>query len=80
MTRRKIEDFINNILVTQFEIDAGIIKSSASLRSDLKLVDSDISDIAMDLEDEYNIGIPEVEEDRWRTVKNIVDYIETKIK
>jgi len=80
MTRRKIEDFINNILVTQFEIDAGIIKSSASLKSDLKLVDSDISDIAMDLEDEYNIGIPEVEEVRWRTVKNIVDYIETKIK
>jgi acyl carrier protein len=83
MTRKKIEDFINKTLITgcEFEVEADKIKPSTSLRSKEGLhIDADgISNLAMYLEEEYNIRIPEAIEDRWHTIKDVVDYIEAKV-
>jgi acyl carrier protein len=80
MTRTGIENTLNRLLIEEFEVEPSKITPSASLKADLKLGDSDKSDLAISLEDDLEIRIPEHDEDKWITVKNVVDYLEAKVK
>ena len=80
MDRTRIEDLLNRILINDFETEAHKVKPSARLLKDLDMAKEDVSDLAITLEDDLDIRIPADDESKWRTVKDVVDYIEGKVK
>lgn len=68
-------DKIINIIAEQFNKDAEEIKLEMNLTDDLKADSLEIFDLVMTLEEEFGIEIADEDIDKFKTVKDIVDYI-----
>lgn len=71
MTFEKIAELIAN----QLGIDKDSITEDSRLLEDLKADSLDVVEMIMDLEQEYNIEIPDEELPKIKTVGDIVRYI-----
>lgn len=76
-SRNEIERRVIHILECFEKIDPNKLSPYASL-VDLGLDSLDCVEIAMSLEDEFSIEIPDNESDKIKTVNGIVDYFLTK--
>jgi len=56
--------------------DEDVIESDANLKDDLEMDDIDLVEMAMTLEEEFDIDIPEEKLNEFRTVQDVVDFIE----
>ena len=69
---------VRDIISKQLDIDAGTIKMDSRLIDDLKADSLDIVKLIMDLEQEFNIEIPDEELPKVQTVADIVGYLDKK--
>lgn len=70
---------IRKILADQLEIDEESITMESDLVEDLKADSLAIVELIMDLEQEFDMEIPDEELPRVKTVKDVVTYIEKNV-
>ena len=71
MVLEKIIDIISE----QLELDKSVIKESSTLEGDLGAGSLDLIDLAMSIEDEFNIEIPQEEAEKIVTVGDAAEAI-----
>lgn len=69
---------IIKILANQLGFDPSEIKPESLLKADLYADELDDVEIVIELEEEFNIEIPDAGSDKWNTVQDILDYMEGK--
>lgn len=71
---------VRNIIADQLEIDdVESITMDTSLMNDLEADSLDAVEIMMELEDEFNLTIPDEDAEKFKNIGDIVRYIENKI-
>jgi acyl carrier protein len=71
---------VRNIIADQLEIDdVESITMDTSLMNDLDADSLDAVEIMMELEDEFNLTIPDEDAEKFKNIGDIVRYIENKI-
>jgi len=76
MVFEKVQDIISS----QLGIGKDTIKIESRLVDDLKADSLDVVELVMDIEQEFDIEIPDEELPKVTVVKDIVDYIEANKK
>ena len=71
---------IRKILADQLEIEESEITMASNLVEELNADSLDIVELIMDLEQEFDISIPDEDLPKVVAVKDIVGYIETQVK
>ncbi len=67
---------IKQIISEQFSISEDLISENTVLLEDLDADSLDLIDLAMSLEDEFGAEVPDEELENFKTVGDIVKYIE----
>jgi acyl carrier protein len=75
MTFEKVKE----ILMEELGLE-DTIKLSNNLKDDLDADSLDLAEVVINLEDVFEIEIPEEDYPKFKTVKDIVDFIDSKIK
>ncbi len=70
---------VSNILAEQFDIDESEITMDTDLVNGLNADSLDFVDLIMSLEDEFSVEFPEDQADSFKTVGDVVNYIEKEI-
>ena len=78
MANQKIFDKVKPIIVEQLGVKEEEVKPEAKLVDDLGADSLDNVELVMALEEEFDLEIPDEDAEKIITVKNIVDYIESK--
>lgn len=73
-------DKVKSLIVSQLNIKEDKIKPNCLIVEDLGADSLDVVEMLMTLEDEFNISVTDDEALKLKTVQQIVDLIETKIK
>ena len=73
-------DKIIDIISEQLELDKSVIKETSLLVDDLGAGSLDIIDLAMSIEDEFKIELPDDELDKIKTIGELAKYVESHIK
>lgn len=71
---------LRSIIVEIKDIPEEDIKLESNFADDLEADSLDIVEMLMLLEEKYDIQIPEEDAAKLKTVKNAVDYIESRLK
>lgn len=71
-------DKIREIIARQLDLDIDSIKPDSNLIDDLKADSLDIVEMIMDLEQEFDVEIPDEELPKVQTVADIVKYLENR--
>lgn len=69
-------DQVRDIIAKQLDIDPSTITMESRLIEDLKADSLDVVELIMDLEQEFDIEIPDEELPKVRTVGDIITYVE----
>ncbi|MBQ8943844.1 MAG: acyl carrier protein [Clostridia bacterium] len=72
-------DKVKKIFSEQLEVDKSIITPEASITSDLGADSLDLIDLAMSIEDEFEIELSDDAIEHIKTVGDMVSYIEDRI-
>jgi acyl carrier protein len=76
----KIFEKIRKIIGEHLEIeDIESIKPETSLMKDLEADSLDAVEVMMDIEDEFDIKIPDEDAENFKNINDIVDYVKGKI-
>ena len=67
---------VQKIICEQLEIDRHLVTDDASISGDLGADSLDLVDLAMSIEEEFNIEVPDDALDNVRTVSDIVKFID----
>ena len=73
-----VEEKVKQIIVEQLGVDEGQVDSTASFVDDLGADSLDIVELVMAFEEAFNLDIPDEDAEKIATVKDAVDYIESK--
>lgn len=69
---------ITEIIVNDFHIKAENVTAETSLKDDLNLDSLDSVELVMALEDKFNVSIPDSDAMSFKTVGDVVNYIEAQ--
>ena len=69
-------DKLKTIIIEEFEIEEELITMTTSLTDELDIDSLDLVDLVMELEDEFEIEFPEDKIDDFKTVGDVINYIE----
>ena len=75
MEFEKLQQIIADVL----SVDVDEITEQTTFKDDLGADSLDVFQIIMAVEEAFNIGIPDEEAEKFRTVRDIVDYVEARI-
>lgn len=67
---------VKEVLVEQLDVDEELVTSEASVTDDLGADSLDLVDLVMELENEFDVEIPDEDIQNIKTVGDIVSYIE----
>ncbi len=71
---------VRDIIAEHLEIEeVETIKPETSLMKDLEADSLDAVEVMMDIEDEFEIEIPDEDAEKFKNIKDIVAYVESKI-
>ncbi len=70
---------LKKIISEQLEVDASIVTENASISGDLGADSLDLVDLAMSVEDEFDIELPDEALEKIKTVGDLVAFIEDRI-
>ena len=70
---------IRKVIAEQLGADESAITTSTSLVNDLQADSLDIAALILDLEEQYDIEIPDEDLGKLATVGSIMEYIQTRI-
>lgn len=79
MTRDEIYEALKKTLVEELEIDASKITPEADFKNDLDADSLHLVELAMELEDSYDVTIPDEVALELKTVGSVVDYLSEKL-
>jgi acyl carrier protein len=79
MTRDEIYEALKKTLVEELEIDATKITPEANFKNDLDADSLHLVELAMELEDNYDVTIPDEVALELTTVGSVVDYLSEKL-
>ncbi len=71
-------DKIKGIVVEQLGVDADQVTEDASFVDDLGADSLDTVELIMAFEEEFDIEIPDEDAQKIKTVKDVIEYIESK--
>lgn len=75
-----IHDKVNAIIIEQLGVKAEDVKAESSFIDDLGADSLDTVELVMALEEEFDTDIPDEEAEKIKTVQNVYDYIDARIK
>jgi acyl carrier protein len=75
-----VAERVKQIIVEQLGVDESQVDPSASFVDDLGADSLDIVELVMAFEEAFDLDIPDDEAEKIKTVKDAVDYIESKKK
>jgi acyl carrier protein len=75
-----VAEKVKQIIVEQLGVDESQVDPSASFVDDLGADSLDIVELVMAFEEAFDLDIPDEEAEKIKTVKDAVDYIESKKK
>lgn len=78
-TRQEIEEKVIQIVSDQLGVDKSEITSETSFVNDLNADSLDTVELVMELEDEFEMSIPDEEAEKLQTVGAAVEFIEKHI-
>ncbi len=70
---------IRSIIAKQLDIDESKVTEDANLIEDLKADSLDVVELIMDLEQEFNIEVPDEDLSKILTVGDVVSYVTARI-
>lgn len=70
-------DKIKEMIVEQLGVSADEIQMDTNLMKDLEADSLDAVEIIMAIEDEYDIEIPDEDAEKFQTIGDIVNYVES---
>lgn len=71
-----IQEQVYEIIQRKLTVNAEQITPEASFTEDLGADSLDTVELVMDLEEQFNITIPEEEQEKLNTVQDAIDYLE----
>jgi acyl carrier protein len=74
MTFEKIKE----IIVEQLDVDADMVQLDTNLMKDLEADSLDAVEIILGIEEEFDLEIPDEEAEKFETVQDLVDYVESQ--
>lgn len=72
-------DEVKEILVDQLGVSEDIIELKTSLYDDLDMDSLDAVDLAMTIEEQYSVEVPDKALENFKTVEDVVTFIESRI-
>lgn len=72
----EIEDKVIAIVSEQLSVDKAEVKRETSFADDLNADSLDTVELVMELEDEFDLSIPDEEAEKLQTVGNAIEYIQ----
>lgn len=78
-TVAEIEEKVIQIVSEQLSVDKNEISRETSFVNDLNADSLDTVELVMELEDEFNMTIPDEEAEKLKTVGEAVDYIQKHV-
>ena len=75
----EIEAKVIQIVAEQMSVDKSEITRNTSFVSDLNADSLDTVELVMELEDEFDLTIPDEEAEKLKTVGEAIDYINNKL-
>ncbi|MEB3188693.1 MAG: acyl carrier protein [bacterium] len=75
MNESEVFEKVKQVVVEHLGVDAGEVKLEASFTEDLGADSLDTVELVMQLEEAFDVDIPEEEAEKITTVKAAVDYI-----
>lgn len=73
-----IAEKVKKIIVEQLGVEEANVKPEASLIDDLGADSLDTVELVMAFEEEFDTEIPDEDAENIKTVKDVIDYIESK--
>lgn len=74
-TAMEVEDKVMKIVADQMSVDRAELTRQTSFQNDLNADSLDTVELVMELEDEFDMTIPDEEAEKLKTVGEAVDYI-----
>lgn len=74
-TAMEVEDKVMKIVAEQMSVDRAELTRQTSFQNDLNADSLDTVELVMELEDEFDMTIPDEEAEKLKTVGEAVDYI-----
>ena len=74
-TATEIEEKVFQIVSEQMSVDKGELGRETSFVNDLNADSLDTVELVMELEDEFDLNIPDEEAEKLKTVGEAIDYI-----
>ncbi len=78
--REEILEKVIQIVSDQMGVDRAEISAETSFVDDLNADSLDTVELVMELEDEFDMSIPDEEAEKLKTVGNAVDYVEKQLE
>ncbi len=79
MDEATIFEKIKKIIVEQLRIDEDLITMDSSITDDLGADSLDAVELIMALEEEFGIDVPDEDTEKFKTVGDVVRYVEKKL-
>ena len=80
MSEKSIQDKVTDIIVEQLGVNPEQVTLTASFIEDLGADSLDTVELVMAFEEEFSVEVPDEDAEKLQTVKDVVDYIESKQK
>lgn len=71
----EIQEKVIEVVAEQLSVDKGEITLASSFQNDLNADSLDIVELVMELEDEFDLTIPDEEAEKLKTVGEAIEYI-----
>ena len=78
-TVAEIEEKVIQIVCEQLSVDKGELSRGTSFVNDLNADSLDTVELVMELEDEFDLTIPDEEAEKLKTVGEAIDYIQKNL-
>ena len=72
-------DRVREYVVEQLDIDPELIEMDSDLMQDLNADSLDAVEIIMAIEEGFGMEIPDADAEKFRTVRNMVEYVEARV-
>ena len=80
MSEKSIQEKVTDIIVEQLGVNPEQVTLTASFIEDLGADSLDTVELVMAFEEEFSVEVPDEDAEKLQTVKDVVDYIESKQK
>ncbi len=71
---------VKDVIVEQLDVKEDEVKSDAKFAEDLGADSLDMVELVMSIEDEFGIEIPDEDAEKVKTVQDVVEYVDEKLR